>query len=171
MLEASAKKVVAVVQSGEEIAITGRAQARASALAAKANRRRRSGAAPWSPDPRRKGDWSLTQLPEVEGVRRPRPPYPSRCAPWSAASTTRRGKFQPRHPGLAPAGPSFNRSSTGSLEKGFTPATVINDRRLFFEPGRPAASRGAEEYDGTFDGPMSMRRGLRVEEHYLDPGS
>jgi penicillin-binding protein 1A len=57
---------------------------------------------------------------------------------------------------------------SASLEKGFTPATVINDAPLFFD----AASTGSQpwepkNYDGTFDGPMSMRRGLAKSKNMI----
>jgi membrane carboxypeptidase/penicillin-binding protein len=47
------------------------------------------------------------------------------------------------------------------LEKGFTPSTVVNDAPLFFD----AATTGSQpwepkNYDGKFDGPMSLRTAL-----------
>ncbi|MFZ3017473.1 MAG: penicillin-binding protein 1A [Gallionella sp.] len=50
---------------------------------------------------------------------------------------------------------------SASLEKGFTPATVINDAPLMFD----AEQTGSEpwqpkNYDGTFEGPMRMREAL-----------
>ena len=50
---------------------------------------------------------------------------------------------------------------SAALEKGFTPATVINDAPLMFD----AEQTGSEpwqpkNYDGKFDGPMRMRQGL-----------
>lgn len=50
---------------------------------------------------------------------------------------------------------------SASLEKGFTPATVINDAPLFFT----AAETGSEDweprnFDGNFEGPLRMREGL-----------
>jgi penicillin-binding protein 1A len=50
---------------------------------------------------------------------------------------------------------------SAALEKGFTPATVVNDAPIFFD----AAATGGQawepkNYDGTFDGPMSLRRAL-----------
>jgi penicillin-binding protein 1A len=50
---------------------------------------------------------------------------------------------------------------SAALEKGFTPSTVINDAPLFFD----AATTGSQpwepkNYDGTFEGPMPLRRAL-----------
>jgi len=50
---------------------------------------------------------------------------------------------------------------SAALEKGFTPATVINDGPLFFDSaftgGQPWEPKN---YDGKFDGPMTMRSAL-----------
>jgi penicillin-binding protein 1A len=50
---------------------------------------------------------------------------------------------------------------SAALEKGFTPATVVNDAPLFFD----ADSTGSQpwepkNYDGKYDGPMSLAMGL-----------
>ena len=91
--EASAKKVTAVLQNGDTVSITGNGlKPAASALSAKANPKTQIrpgavvrlilGA---------KGEWSITQLPEVEGAFVAVDPRTGASpAPWSAASTTRR---------------------------------------------------------------------------------
>jgi len=50
---------------------------------------------------------------------------------------------------------------SAALEKGFTPATVVNDAPLFYDAGS-TGSRAWEpkNYDGKFEGPMSLRRAL-----------
>jgi penicillin-binding protein 1A len=57
---------------------------------------------------------------------------------------------------------------SAALEKGFTPATVVNDAPLFFGPevtgGRPWEPKN---YDGTFDGPMTIRRGLAKSKNMI----
>ncbi len=60
---------------------------------------------------------------------------------------------------------------SAALEKGFTPATIINDAPLFFDAGTTGSQPWEpKNYDGTYDGPMTMRSGPRqVEEHDLDP--
>ena len=50
---------------------------------------------------------------------------------------------------------------SAALEKGFSPATVVNDAPLYFD----ATQTGGEpwepkNYDGTFDGPMRLRTAL-----------
>src|ERR1044072_2280379 len=50
---------------------------------------------------------------------------------------------------------------SAALEKGFTPSTVVNDAPLFFDAGATGSQPGgAKNYDGTFAGPLTVRRGL-----------
>ena len=57
---------------------------------------------------------------------------------------------------------------SASLEKGFTPATVINDAPLFFDAGATGSQPWEpKNYDGTFDGPMTMRRGLAKSKNMI----
>jgi penicillin-binding protein 1A len=50
---------------------------------------------------------------------------------------------------------------SAALEKGFTPATVVNDAPLFFDSGVTGGQPWEpKNYDGKFDGPMSLRTGL-----------
>jgi penicillin-binding protein 1A len=57
---------------------------------------------------------------------------------------------------------------SAALEKGFTPATVVNDAPLFYD----ATATGSQpwepkNYDGTFDGPMSLRRALQQSKNMV----
>jgi penicillin-binding protein 1A len=48
---------------------------------------------------------------------------------------------------------------SAALEKGFTPATVVNDAPLFFDAGTTGSQPWEpKNYDGKFDGPMPLRR-------------
>ena len=60
---------------------------------------------------------------------------------------------------------------SAALEKGFTPATVVNDAPLFFDAGATGSQPWEpKNYDGKFDGPMPLQHGAgQVEEHGLDP--
>ena len=50
---------------------------------------------------------------------------------------------------------------SAALEKGFSPATVINDAPFFVPAARPAARTWEpKNYDGKFDGPMRLRNAL-----------
>jgi penicillin-binding protein 1A len=73
-----------------------------------------------------------------------------------------RQQVQPRDPGLAAAGSSFKPFIySAALEKGFTPATVLNDAPFVIE----AAKTGGQlwepkNYDGKYEGPMRLRTAL-----------
>jgi penicillin-binding protein 1A len=50
---------------------------------------------------------------------------------------------------------------SAALEKGFTPATVVNDAPLFFDAGETGSQPWEpKNYDGKFDGPMPLHEGL-----------
>jgi penicillin-binding protein 1A len=57
---------------------------------------------------------------------------------------------------------------SAALEKGFSGATVINDAPLFFDAGSTGSQAWEpKNYDGKFDGPMSMRRGLAASKNMV----
>jgi penicillin-binding protein 1A len=109
-----------------------------------------------------KGIWQISQLPQVEAA------FVS-ANPRDGAIYSLIGGFDFNHN-------QFNRITqawrqpgssikpfiySAALEKGFTPATVINDAPLFFD----AEQTGSEpwqpkNYDGEFAGPMRMRQAL-----------
>ena len=169
--EASAKKVVAVLQSGESVSITGEGLKPAtSALAAKANPKTqiRPGAVVRLTRGA-KGDWTITQLPEVEGAFVAMDPRTGSIRAMVGGFDYSKSKFNHVTQAWRQPGSSFKPFIySASLEKGFTPATVINDAPLFFD----AASTGSQpwepkNYDGTYDGPMSMRRGLAKSKNMI----
>jgi len=57
---------------------------------------------------------------------------------------------------------------SAALEKGFTPATVVNDAPLFFDAGVTGSQPWEpKNYDGKFEGPMSLRRGLAKSKNMI----
>ena len=57
---------------------------------------------------------------------------------------------------------------SAALEKGFTPSTVINDAPLFFDAGVTGGQPWEpKNYDGTFEGPMTLRRGLAKSKNMI----
>jgi penicillin-binding protein 1A len=57
---------------------------------------------------------------------------------------------------------------SAALEKGFTPATVINDAPLFFDAGVTGGQPWEpKNYDGKYEGPMTMRRGLAKSKNMI----
>jgi penicillin-binding protein 1A len=164
VLEAEPRKVVAVMQSGESVTVTGDGlKPVASGLSAKASPKVqiRPGAVVRLVK-NAKGDWVLTQLPEVEGAFVSLDPRNGAVRAMVGGFDYNKNKFNHATQAWRQPGSSFKPFIySASLEKGFTPATVINDAPLFFDAGSTGSQPWEpKNYDGTFDGPMSMRRAL-----------
>jgi penicillin-binding protein 1A len=169
--EASAKKVVAVPQSGQSIAIVGEGLKPAtSALSPKANPKTqiRPGAVVRLIRGA-KGDWSITQLPEVEGAFVAMDPRTGAVRAMVGGFDYSKSKFNHVTQAWRQPGSSFKPFIySAALEKGFTPATVINDAPLFFDAGSTGSQPWEpKNYDGTFEGPMTLRRGLAKSKNMI----
>jgi len=169
--EAGPKKVVAVLQSGDTITVTGEGLKPAtSGLVPKGNPKTQirpgavirliRGA---------KGDWSITQLPGVEGAFVALDPRTGAVRAMVGGFDYSKSKFNHVTQAWRQPGSSFKPFIySAALEKGFTPATIINDAPLFFD----AAATGSQpwepkNYDGKFEGPMTMRRGLEKSKNMV----
>ena len=164
VLEAGPRKVVAVLQSGDSVTITGEGLRPAtSGLSDKANSKTqiRAGAVIRLVK-NAKGDWTITQQPEVEGAFIALDPRNGAVRAMVGGFDYSKSKFNHATQAWRQPGSSFKPFIySAALEKGFTPATVINDAPLFFD----AAATGSQpwepkNYDGKFEGPMTMRTGL-----------
>jgi penicillin-binding protein 1A len=162
--EASAKKVVAVLQSGEAVTVTGdglRPVQSGLADKAPAAKKIRRGAVVRVLQ-NAKGQWSLTQVPEVEGAFVALDPATGSIRALVGGFDYGKNKFNRATQAWRQPGSSFKPFIySAALEKGFTSATVVNDAPLFFD----ATSTGSQpwepkNYDGTFDGPLPLKRGL-----------
>ena len=136
----------------------------ASGLARQGRRPRcRSAAARWSAWCKNaKGDWTLTQLPEVEGAFVALDPRTGAIRALVGGFDYRKSKFNHVTQAWRQPGSSFKPFIySAALEKGFTPATVINDAPLFFDAGATGSQPWEpKNYDGNFEGPMPLQRGL-----------
>ena len=169
--EASPKKVVAMLQNGESVTVTGEGLKPAtSGLAPKANPKTqvRPGAVVRLIRGA-KGDWSITQLPEVEGAFVAMDPRTGSVRAMVGGFDYSKSKFNHVTQAWRQPGSSFKPFIySAALEKGFTPATVINDAPLFFDAGTTGSQPWEpKNYDGTYDGPMSMRRGLAKSKNMI----
>lgn len=170
-LEVSSRKVVAMLQNGESVTVTGEGlKPVASGLSDKASPkvRIREGAVIRLVK-NAKGDWSITQLPEVEGAFVSLDPRSGAMRAMVGGFDYAKNKFNHVTQAWRQPGSSFKPFIySASLEKGFTPATVINDAPLFFNAGSTGSQPWEpKNYDGTFDGPMSMRRGLAKSKNMI----
>ena len=116
-----------------------------------------------------KGDWSITQLPEVEGAFVAMDPRTGAIRAMVGGFDYSKSKFNHVTQAWRQPGSSFKPFIySAALEKGFTPATVINDAPLFFD----ASTTGSQpwepkNYDGKYDGPMTIRRGLAASKNMI----
>jgi penicillin-binding protein 1A len=171
VLEASPKKVVAALQNGESVTIVGDGlKPAASGLAAKGNPKTqiRAGAVV-RVSRSSKGEWSITQLPEVEGAFIALDPRTGAVRAMVGGFDYSKSKFNHVTQAWRQPGSSFKPFIySAALEKGFTPATIINDAPLFFDAGATGSQPWEpKNYDGKFDGPMPLRRGLEKSKNMI----
>jgi penicillin-binding protein 1A len=164
VLQADARRVLATRQNGETIEITGEGlKPVQSGLADKApaNIRIRRGAV-IRVVKTNKDAWEITQLPEVEGAFVALDPRDGSIRALVGGFDFEKNKFNHVTQAWRQPGSSFKPFIySAALEKGFTPATVINDAPLFFDAGVTGSQPWEpKNYDGKFEGPMNLRRGL-----------
>jgi penicillin-binding protein 1A len=164
VLEASPKKIVAIRQNGETIDITGDGlkpvQSGLSDKAAANIRIRRGAVIRVVQTPKK--TWDITQLPEVEGAFVALDPRDGSIKAMVGGFDFEKNKFNHVTQAWRQPGSSFKPFIySAALEHGVTPATVINDSPLFYDAGVTGGQPWEpKNYDGKFEGPMTMRRGL-----------
>jgi len=108
------------------------------------------------------GVWQISQLPQVEAAFVSASPRDGAIYSLVGGFDFNNNQFNHITQAWRQPGSSFKPFIySAALEKGFTPATVINDAPLIFdaqqtgnEPWEP------KNYDGSFEGPMRMRQAL-----------
>ena len=171
VLEATPKKITAVRQNGESVTITGDGLKPAqSGLSDKApaNIRLRRGAL-IRVAKTDKNTWEITQLPEVEGAFVALDPRDGAIRALVGGFDFGKNKFNHVTQAWRQPGSSFKPFIySAALEKGFTPATIINDAPLFFDSGVTGGLPWEpKNYDGNFEGPMSMRTALKKSKNMI----
>jgi penicillin-binding protein 1A len=171
VLEADPKKIKAMRTGGVLVEITGDGLKPAqSGLSDKAppNIKLRKGAViRVAKTP--KDTWEITQLPEVEGAFVAIDPRDGSIKALVGGFDFTKNKFNHVTQAWRQPGSSFKPFIySAALEKGFTPATVINDAPLFFDAGVTGGQPWEpKNYDGTFEGPMTLRRGLAKSKNMI----
>lgn len=108
-----------------------------------------------------KGNWSVTQLPEVAAAFVSINPQDGEIRSMVGGFDFNRNKFNHVTQAWRQPGSSFKPFIySAALEKGFSPATVINDAPLTIGPDTGGQVWEPKNYDGRFEGPMTMRRAL-----------
>ena len=171
VLEASPKKIMAIRQNAEQIEITGDglkpAQSGLSGKAGPNIKIKRGAVIRVVQTP--KGTWEITQLPEVEGAFVAISPQDGSVRALVGGFDFAKNKFNHVIQAWRQPGSSFKPFIySAALEKGFTPATVINDAPLFFDAGVTGGQPWEpKNYDGTFEGPMTLRKGLAKSKNMI----
>ncbi|WP_411883801.1 penicillin-binding protein 1A [Polaromonas sp. YR568] len=171
VLEANPKRILALRQNSETVEITGDGLKPAqSGLADKAGpniKIRRGALIRVAKTP--KNTWEITQLPEVEGAFVALDPRDGSIRALVGGFDFEKNKFNHVTQAWRQPGSSFKPFIySAALEKGFTPATVVNDAPLFFDAGVTGGQPWEpKNYDGTFDGPMSLRTGLKKSKNMI----
>jgi penicillin-binding protein 1A len=171
VLQATPGGIVAVTASGEEIKIHGAGLGFAKEWLsdkAPATRRIKRGAV-IRVTQEGGSSWSITQMPEIESA-------------FVAADTTdgairalvggfdyNRNKFNHVTQAWRQPGSSFKPFIySASLERGFSPATIINDAPIMFDAGQTGGQAWEpKNYDNKYEGPMTMRKGLTKSKNMI----
>jgi penicillin-binding protein 1A len=171
VLEANPKMIKAMRQNGDVLEITGEGLRPAqSGLSSKAppNIKLRPGAIIRVVQTPKK-TWEITQLPEVEGAFVAMDPRDGSIKALVGGFDFLKNKFNHVTQAWRQPGSSFKPFIySAALEKGFTGATVVNDAPLFFDAsvtgGQPWEPKN---YDGKFEGPMTLRTGLAKSKNMI----
>jgi penicillin-binding protein 1A len=164
VLEASPKAVKVYRRGGETLQVSGDGlKFAANALTDKVqpNRRVRRGAIIRVMKDE-KGAWAILQLPEVEGAFVAVSPVDGAVKALVGGFDFGVNKFNHVTQAWRQPGSSFKPFIySGSLEKGLTPSTVINDAPIFIDPATTGGQLWEpKNYDGKYEGPMRMRQAL-----------
>lgn len=170
VVEVDPKSVRAVLSSGEEIRMSGTDLTFAASgllTTTPANKRIQRGAVIRVMLEGK--NWAITQIPEVQSA-------------FVAASTTdgairalvggfdyNINKFNHVSQAWRQPGSSFKPFIySSSLEKGLSPYTIINDAPISFDAGQTGGQAWEpKNYDGKYEGPMTMRKGLTKSKNMI----
>jgi penicillin-binding protein 1A len=164
VVEASSTQVTAVMRRGDPIRITGeglRFAARSLADRVNPDRAIRRGAVVRL-QLGEKGAWSIAQVPKVEAAFVALDPASGAIRALAGGFDFGANKFNHVTQAWRQPGSSFKPFIySAALEKGFTPATVMNDAPFVID----AAKTGGQlwepkNYDGKYEGPMRLRTAI-----------
>ena len=162
---ADPRKVEAVLRTGEELAITGeplRFAARALDPKTAPQKRIRRGSIIRVQREAESKPWQIAQLPEVEAAFMALDPQDGSVRALVGGFDFNRNKFNHVTQAWRQPGSSFKPFIySASLEKGFTPATVIPDEPVVLEAEQTGSQRWEpKNFDNRYEGPMRLRTAL-----------
>lgn len=171
ILQADTKQVRAYRRGGEVLTISGDGLKFATRMLddkAPPNKRLRRGAL-IRVQKDDKGNWQIAQMPEAEAAFLAADPQTGAIRALIGGFDFNRNKFNHVTQAWRQPGSSFKPFIySASLEKGFAPASVLNDSPIVF----PASVTGSQawepkNYDGKYEGPMRMRTGLAKSKNMI----
>ncbi len=170
VLDATPQLVTAVLVSGEEIKIEGAGLTfAANLLSAKAppNKRIKRGAVIRVMQEGK--NWSVIQMPEVQSAFVAANTDDGAIRALVGGFDFNRNKFNHVTQAWRQPGSSFKPFIySASLEKGLSPSTIINDAPISFDAGQTGGQPWEpKNYDGKYDGPMTMRKGLTKSKNMI----
>lgn len=163
VIAADAKQVTAYTKRGETVTLTGdgiKFVARALGDKASALKPIRGSIIRLVMD--EKGGWSVAQLPKVEAALVSIDPVDGAVRALVGGFDFTANKFNHVTQAQRQPGSSFKPFVySAALEKGFTPATVVNDAPVVFDPGRNGGQIWEpKNYDNKYEGPMRLRQAM-----------
>src|SRR5687768_1074218 len=163
VLSADARQIEAVLRTGEKIVLSGEGlKFAASALHPKAPPQRRIRRGAIIRVQQEGKAWQIVQLPEAEAAFISLDPQDGSVRALVGGFDFHRNKFNHVTQAWRQPGSSFKPFIySASLEKGFTPATVVPDEPVVLEAEQTGSQRWEpKNYDNKFEGPMRMRTAL-----------
>jgi penicillin-binding protein 1A len=170
VLDANPTTVRAVLSNGEEIQITGPGLSfAASGLKpnAPANKRIQRGAVIRVMLEGK--NWSIIQMPEVQSAFVAADTHDGAIRALVGGFDYNLNKFNHVTQAWRQPGSSFKPFIySSSLEKGLSPLTIINDAPISFDAGQTGGQAWEpKNYDGKYEGPMTMRKGLTKSKNMI----
>lgn len=165
VLSANPTLVKVMTEAGRILSISGAGlrQVRALGLSAKAQpaTKLRTGSVVWLAEDGQ-NQWVITQLPQVQSALVSMNPNNGAIVAMVGGMDFAHNKFNHVTQAWRQPGSSFKPFIySAALEKGITPLTVVNDAPLFFSAEQTGGeSWEPKNYDGKYEGPISLRRGL-----------
>ncbi len=164
VLAADPKQIHAYRKGGDIVTLSGDAMKFAAAMLddkAPANKRIKRGAI-IRLQKNDKGDWQISQLPEVESAFVAVDPKTGAVRALVGGFDFNRNKFNHVTQAWRQPGSSFKPFIySAALEKGFNPSTIINDEPIVISASQTGSQAWEpHNYDGKYEGPMQMRTAL-----------
>src|SRR5260221_11715744 len=164
VLSADAKQVEAGLRTGEKIVLIGEGlRFAARSLDAKTASQKRLRRCSRIRVQREGKSWQIGQLPEIEAAFISLDPQDGAVRSLVGGFDFGRTKFNHATQAWRQPGSSFKPFIySAALEKGFTPATVVNDAPIVLDAAKTGSGEAWEpkNYDGKYEGPMRLRTAL-----------